>query len=110
MGGYESVIFVLLIERGIIGIAAYMVFYGSVLFYLIKNRKYDTTLTALGISLFSIYLFFAIATGELLSVPVTLFFSGIIIRQIETKKLESLLFKIDRYDTHAIGEHCDSCI
>jgi len=110
MGGYESVVFKLLIERGLIGIVAYLAFYGSVFYYLIKNRKYDITLTALGISLLSIYLFFSIATGELLSVPITLFFTGIIIRQIEIKKFESFLFKINRYDTHAFGKYCDSCI
>jgi len=110
MGGYESVVFELLIERGLIGIVAYLLFYGSILFYLMKNRKYDITLTASGISLLTVYLFFSIATGELLSVPVTLFFSGIIIRQIEIKKIELFLFRIDRYDTHAIGKYCDSCV
>ncbi len=110
MGGYESVIFKLLIERGIIGIIAYLTFYGAILFYLMKNREYDILLTALGISLLSIYLFFSIATGELLSVPVTLFFLGIIIWQIEIKKVELFLFRINHYDTHAFGKYCDSCI
>lgn len=77
MAGYESVIFKLLIERGIIGIVAYLLFYGSILFYLIKNYEYDIYLGALGIAILSMYMFFAIATGELSSVPITLVCLGI---------------------------------
>ncbi len=89
MAGYESIVFILLIEKGIIGIIAYLLFYGSILYYLIKNRKYDMSLAAFGIAIFSIYIFFSIATGELMSVPVTLFFLGIIVKQIEIRKVES---------------------
>lgn len=92
MAGYESIIFILLIEKGIIGIISYLLFYGSILFYLIKNRKCDVYLTALGVAIFCIYIFFSIAAGELLSVPITLVFLGIIVKQIEIKRLTYLSF------------------
>lgn len=94
MAGYESIVFKLLIEKGIIGIVAYLLFYGSILLYLIKNYKYNLYLGALGIAIFSTYMFFAMATGELLSVPITLVCLGIIIKQIEIKKNERWLCHI----------------
>lgn len=91
MAGYESVIFYLLIERGIVGIITYLVLYGSILVYLIKNSKYDINLAALGMAIFSMYMFFSLATSELLAPSITHVFLGIIIKQIEIRKIESFL-------------------
>ncbi len=96
MWGYESVIFKLLIERGIVGIMAYAFLYGGLFVYLFRNIRYDRPLAGLGIAILADYLFFAIATGELNSVPVTLAFTGITIKQIELKKLRLITCLTER--------------
>lgn len=96
MWGYESVIFRLLIERGIVGILAYVFLYGGLFIYMFRNLKYDRPLAGLGIAILADYLFFAVATGELSSVPITLAFTGIIIKQIELKKLRLIACLTDR--------------
>jgi len=96
MWSYESVIFILLIERGIVGILTYVFLYGGLFVYMFRNLKYDRPLAGLGIAILADYLFFAVATGELSSVPITLAFTGIIIKQIELKKLRLIAYLTDR--------------
>lgn len=83
--GLESVAFSLLLEKGLVGIVSYLLFWGGVLIYLIKKRMKNKSLCALGISITISYLVFAFSTGELGSVPITLTFLGIIISNIVYK-------------------------
>lgn len=85
MYGFESIIFVLLIERGLIGIIAYIYFAIKVYGYINKKKNIDRTCAAFGFSVFSAYLIFSILTGELLSLPITLFFLGITIKHLDIK-------------------------
>lgn len=85
MYGFESIIFVLLIERGLIGIIAYIYFAIKVYEYINKKKNIDRTCAAFGFSVFSAYLIFSILTGELLSLPITLFFLGITIKHLDIK-------------------------
>lgn len=86
MAKNESVIFVLLAERGIIGIMAYLIFYGSIFLYFYRHKQVFNAHSALGLALLSMYGFYSTATGELLSVPITLACLGIVAKNIELTK------------------------
>lgn len=73
--GLEGVQFELLLERGIVGLLVYVVFWLSMLCILYKYKKTDKQICALCISVTIGYLLFSIMTGELGS----LFFMGLIL-------------------------------
>ena len=74
--GLEGVIMNHLLERGIIGVAFYAIFYISLLIFIYKHRKSNKEIAALCISTLSVYLAFANMTGELNSVFPTLLIIG----------------------------------
>lgn len=80
--GLEGVAMNRLLERGFLGLAMYMIFYGAMIVYLFKNRKRSRMLTALGLALLAVYLSFANMTGELLSVYPTLLATGFVIKAV----------------------------
>lgn len=84
--GIESVIFGYLLERGIIGLALWAIFYSILFRYFWRNRQKIRTLTALGASILTAYLLFSIGTGELGSVYPTLLLLGFTIKAIESAK------------------------
>lgn len=84
--GVESVIFGYLLERGIIGLALWAIFYSILFRYFWRNRQKVRTLTALGASILTAYLLFSIGTGELGSVYPTLLLLGFAIKAIESAK------------------------
>lgn len=84
--GLEGVIMNYLLERGIIGVLFYFIFYISLLIFIYKNRKLDKSTVALGIATLSSYLAFANMTGELNSVFPTLLIVGCCIKLLYLKK------------------------
>lgn len=84
--GIESVILGYLLERGIIGLALWAIFYSILFRYFWRNRQKVRTLTALGASILTAYLLFSIGTGELGSVYPTLLLLGFAIKAIESAK------------------------
>ena len=84
--GVESVILGYLLERGIIGLALWAIFYSILFRYFWRNRQKIRTLTALGASILTAYLLFSIGTGELGSVYPTLLLLGFAIKAIESAK------------------------
>jgi len=94
MARNESVVFHLLAERGLIGIAAYLFFYGSIFLYFHKRRKTYNVHAAAGMSLLTMYGFYSVATGELNSVPITLACIGIIVKSIDMSCLRICINKL----------------
>lgn len=78
--GLEGVLMNLALERGIVGILVHMVFYLSLLFFVMRHRKYSKSLAALGVTVLLVYLLFANMTGELSSVYPTLIVSGYVLK------------------------------
>lgn len=96
MARNESVVFLLLAERGIIGVAAYLFFYGSIFLYFYRHRKNFNIHSAVGLALLTMYGFYSIATGELNSVPITLACIGIIVKNIDLSKFRIRINKLSQ--------------
>jgi O-antigen ligase len=86
--GVESVILSYLLERGIVGLASWAIFYTSIFLYFWRNRKKIRDLTGLGTAILLLYLIFSIGTGELGSVYPTMLLLGFVIKAIESAKIK----------------------
>lgn len=77
--GLEGVYMSLLLERGIVGLILYALFWISIIWicYRLAKRTKDKTTLAFTYSVIACYLAFANMTGELASVPITLLFVGL---------------------------------
>lgn len=84
--GIEGIYMNILLERGVVGLVFYYVFWLILLFYLFLKRRTDIVTSACAISLVICYMVFAHATGELNSLPATLFFIGICLNNMNSKK------------------------
>ena len=81
--GLESVFFVYLLERGILGYAMYVLQYIIIIRYMLVHYKQCREEVSWGIAVLSAYLVFAHMTGELNSVPVTMILLGLSLRRIQ---------------------------
>lgn len=88
--GLEGVVMSYLLERGIVGLGLYLIFWISIIIYMFKNRKQSKPLTAFGLSILAVYLSFANMTGELLSAYPTLLLLGFCIKNIEVMKRNNI--------------------
>ncbi len=88
MYGFESVVFVLLIEQGIIGLLYHLVLLFGLIRYFSRNLKNNKVLASLGLSIVSLFFLFAVGTGALRSWPLTMLFLGMIIKTIVLSKNE----------------------
>ena len=86
MFGYESLLFNVLIERGLVGLIAYTIFIYSIFRYFFKNRKYNRALSSMGISIITVFTLFAIGTGALDSWFNTMAILGVLMGSIESLK------------------------
>ena len=77
--GLEGIYLNLLLERGIVGFAIYMVMMTLILIFLIRGRRYGIKLYAFGISVFALYLLFSFMTGELLSAMPAFYILGYVL-------------------------------
>ena len=94
--GVESVILSYLLERGIVGLASWAIFYTSIFLYFLHNRRKRKALSGLGCSILVLYLVFSIGTGELGSVYPTMLLLGITMKMIESKKRRKMLYALLR--------------
>lgn len=85
--GLESVLMNLLLERGIVGVFFWFIFYGTLLYWTFKLRKYDKYTYSLCLSLLIVYLAFSNMTGELNSVFPTLLLIGGCLRILKEKSI-----------------------
>ncbi|MBO4718384.1 MAG: O-antigen ligase family protein [Prevotella sp.] len=82
--GVESIILQYLLERGIIGLVLWAACYTIIFLYFRRHKQKNKMLTGLGVSILSLYLVFAIGTGELGSVYPTMLLLGIVIKAVES--------------------------
>lgn len=93
LAGLEGVVMSLLLERGLVGVLFYFIFYITIFFKFIKYKKYDKETSCVGISIIIAYMFFANSNGELNSVGPTLLICGALLHIIETKSMKSFKYK-----------------
>ena len=86
LAGLDGVVMSLLLERGIIGVIFYFIFYITLFFKFIRYKKYDKETSCIGISIIIAYMFFANSNGELNSVGLTLLICGALLHILGTKK------------------------
>lgn len=93
--GLEGIYLNFLLERGIVGLVLYTLFWIAIIWicYRIAKRTKDKTTLAFNYSVIACYLAFANMTGELASAPITLLFVGLgtawCSRGVSTKKGKS---------------------
>lgn len=80
--GLEGIVMNYLLERGVVGLLFYAVFYIILLCFLYRNRFTDRATSAFGLAIVFTYLAFANMTGELGSVFPTLLLVGCCIKLI----------------------------
>ncbi|WP_241791037.1 O-antigen ligase family protein, partial [Sphingobacterium rhinopitheci] len=94
MAGFESIIYVWLIEQGLIGILTKFSFFGVIIFYFLKNRnrQFNKKITGFGLALTAMFLLFSFSTGALGAWPITMLLLGVIIKtiQLNNRKYEIL--------------------
>lgn len=96
--GFESYIYSLLIEQGLIGIITNIIFFISMIIYFFrKSLKYKGT-SGLGLGILLMFLTFIIGTGTLGSWSITMGLLGLIIGyiELENKKVIGVLPYINR--------------
>lgn len=87
MAGYESILFVLMIERGLLGLATYLLFFVGLIIYFLKYCLKRITEAILGLSITVLFILFACFTGALDAWLNTMVLCGILIsRIVEIKK------------------------
>ena len=86
--GLESVVSSYLLERGIVGLALYLLFWLWMFFHFRKMRETTPKLAALGCSIIIAYLVFAIMTGELNSLLYILPILGYVLKTIDIYDLQ----------------------
>lgn len=86
MAGYESLVFILMIERGFIGLVSYLVFFVGIIIYFLKYCFKHMAEAILGLSIIVLFVLFAIFTGALDAWLNTMVLSGLLIARIEMSK------------------------
>lgn len=86
--GLEGVTSEYLLERGIVGLALYLLFWLWMFFHIRKMKKTAPKLAALGCSIIIVYLVFAIMTGELNSLLYVLPLLGYVLKTVDIYNLQ----------------------
>ena len=84
--GIESVVFQLLLEKGIFGLIVWIVFYSWLFCLFWRDRHLHPKVTGLAVSVWTAYVLFAIGTGELGARYPTLLLLGMSLKVLEEKK------------------------
>ena len=94
LAGLEGVMMNLLLERGLVGVVAYLIFYVALLIKIHKLRYADKEAAACAFTIIIAYILYANFTGELKSVPPTLFMAGALLKLLflaeENQRMEAL--------------------
>jgi len=86
MFGFESIIYVLMIEQGLIGLITKFIFFVLLCIYFFKKRKINKVIANLGFAIVILFLSFSMATGALGAWPITMLFTGLIIKTLELQE------------------------
>lgn len=85
MYGFESIIYLLMIEQGIIGLITKLLLFISLIVFFLKKIKTDKNLSGLGLAIVTLFLSFSIGTGSLGAWPMSMLLLGVIIKTIVVK-------------------------
>lgn len=97
MFGFESVLYVWLIEQGIIGTVSKIALIVSTLIFFIKKRKaVNKKIASLGIAMLVFFIVFSFATGTLGTWPFTMLYLGMLIKTIQLNERNKI--EIKRYE------------
>lgn len=91
--GFESIIYELLIEQGLVGIITNIIFFTSVARYFLINKYVNRIFTGLGLGILVMFIIFSVGTGTLSSEIITMALLGIIIKFIELEHARVRLFR-----------------
>ena len=80
--GIEGVLLNLILERGLVGVLFWLLFYVSLFFYFKKNKIYDDKVASLGMAYISYYFIYANMTGEMGCVFPTMLLLGISVKEM----------------------------
>lgn len=83
MAGFESLVYMLLIERGVVGITVFFMFFLSIFVYYLKHIRTCRKYAALGLSIHVLFMLCAVGTGTLDSWQNSMLIQGMIIKSIE---------------------------
>lgn len=95
--GAESVMILYLLERGIIGVMFWWIFYLAILRYSYNIRGNDKKTLALSMSVLIVFICFANLTGELASVYPTLLILGIALKLQMVNKTQHLIMNKNKF-------------
>ena len=84
--GLEGIMMNLFLERGLIGVVVWALFYGMIVGLCLKQRKKDSIAASACLTLIGVYVIFVNMTGELNSFFPTLLLSGGFINGLVEKK------------------------
>jgi len=84
MYGFESILYVWLIEQGLIGLISKITFFIVIIAFLISaNKAGNKKIASLGLAMIFLFLMFSVGTGALGAWPLTMLFLGVIIKTIQ---------------------------
>ena len=84
--GLEGIYMEYLLERGLVGLVLWILYFISLLFYFYKMRVLDICSSAFGITIIIVYICFSCMTGQLLSLYPTLLSLGFLMRICDSKR------------------------
>ena len=90
--GLEGIYMEYLLERGLVGLFLWILYYILLLFYFYKKRFKDKYGSAVGITIIIVYVSFACMTGQLLSLYPTLLLLGLLLKILDSKKKKNRAF------------------
>lgn len=91
--GFESIIYDLLIEQGLIGIIINLIFFIDIARYFLVNKYANEAFRGLGLGILLMFLIFSIGTGTLSSDIITMALLGIIIKFVELEHVRTKFFR-----------------
>lgn len=80
LAGLEGALMSIILERGIVGVLIYIIFYGGLLWYANKIKGKDKDYSAISIAIIISFVIYGNMTGELNSAMPTLLFGGIFLK------------------------------
>lgn len=99
--GFESYLYILIIERGLLGIMLELMVVLTLFIWFFKRRKFSKKYSAIGISILISFLVFSLMTGTLNTWLISMFFIGIYMGKIrELERVQSHANKRFSSDTY----------
>lgn len=89
--GFESYLYILLIERGVVGIVMEILVSLALLLYGFRNRRKYKKSAGTIISIWLTFIFFSLSTGVMGTMTMSLIFIGIMMRRIEDQRQQRII-------------------